>query len=161
MKNLSLLALASLMAISFSAAATAEGGMHMKGKHKGMLKLMDVNGDGTVDKAEFKDFHDQNFSGADKNRDGNLDAAEFVVFQKIMQEQHEKAKAMAKKKKAQKHFDKMDANGDGKISKAEFEAKSDRRFIRMDHNDDGVLNKEDRAKKMHKMKKNHRMGDRN
>ena len=69
-----------------------------------------------------------------------------------MKEQRKKAKEMMMQKKIQKHFEKMDANGDGKVSKAEFDAKGERGFIRMDQNDDGVLNMKDRKEKMHRMK---------
>ncbi|MCK5424131.1 MAG: EF-hand domain-containing protein [Emcibacter sp.] len=176
MNKLSLVTLASVAAMSLSTVAFAQeeevhiikmkgdhkmmemmGGhrmMKMKGKkHHMMYLLMDTDEDGSVTAKEFNDFRAENFSKADKNGDGNLNAEEFSELRKIKKELHKKAMKMAKKKKAQKHFGKLDADGDGKISKAEFDAKGERSFIRMDHNDDGVLNKKDRRKKMHVIKK--------
>jgi len=155
MQKINLVTIASLTVLSFSSSAFAEEKMHMmnmKGMHHMMMTMMDTNEDGSVSQEEFQAFRSKNFSGADKNRNGSLDAKEFAALAKMMKEQHKKAMEMAKKKKMQKHFDKIDTNGDGKISKAEFDAKGDRSFIRMDGNDDGVLNKKDRKGMMHKMK---------
>lgn len=162
MNKLSLITLASVVAMSFSTVAFTQekeieiimkGDHNMMGKHHMMHMLMDTDDDGSVTAKEFKDFRAKNFAKADKNGDGSLNAEEFAELGAIKKEQHKKSVEMAKKKKAQKHFSKLDADGDGKISKAEFDAKGDRSFTRMDHNDDGVLNKKDRHKKMHKMKK--------
>lgn len=156
MKKISFIALASVVAVSFSVAAFAGDHMRMKGMKAGhhmMHEMMDANGDGSVSTQEFQAFRGQNFSKADKNGDGNLDAVEFDALGNIMKEQRAQAMEMAKKKKAQKRFNKLDDNGDGKISRAEFDAKGERSFIRMDQNDDGQLDQADRHKKMHKMKK--------
>lgn len=130
-------------------------GMHKKHmKHKVMMHIMDKNKDGSISKEEFEDHRNEFFRAADKNRDGNLSEKDFEKLQKKMKEAHEKAreeiKAAHKKAMKKKHFDKLDADGDGKISKEEFDAKGMRKFIRMDHNDDGELNKADRHKKMKK-----------
>ena len=182
MNKLSLITLASVVAMSFSTVTVAQEEeieiimkgdhkmMKMKGdhrmkwkmrgkKHHMMHLLMDADGDGSVTAEEFKDFRAKNFAKADKNGDGSLNGAEFAELAKIKKELHKKAKEMAKKKKAKKYFGKLDADGDGKISKAEFDAKGERSFIRMDHNDDGVLNKKDRRKKMHKVIKMEKMAD--
>lgn len=156
MNKYSLAALASIAALSISGAAFAEGGKHkhgmMGGKHM-MHQMMDTNADGSVSNEEFKAFRAKNFADADANGDGSLNGQEFEALGKIMKEKHKAAKKMAKQKKAQKHFNKLDADGDGNISRAEFDAKGERSFIRMDNNEDGVLNKEDRPKKMRKLKK--------
>lgn len=156
MKKLPLVTMAAIMALSFSANSFAKGGKHMKhmkGSHHVMHKLMDGDGDGSVSRDEFQAFRAQNFAAADKNGDGSLDDQEFAALAKNMAEKRKKAMEMAKLKRAEKHFGKLDADGDGKISQAEFDAKGERSFIRMDQNDDGLLNKADRKKKMHKMKK--------
>ncbi len=155
MKKILLVTVASLAAVSFSFPAFAGDKMHkmkMKGAHM-MHKMMDADKDGSVSAEEFKAFRNQKFADADKNNDGNIDAGEYEAHSKAMAEQRKKAMEMAKKKKTKKHFDKMDADGDGKISKAEFDAKGERSFIRMDKNDDGVLNKDDRSYGKDKMKK--------
>jgi len=165
MNKLPFIALISLATLSVSSGAFAQANMQdrmndkrmgmdkMRGQHHMMHMMMDANQDGSVSQEEFQSFRSKNFSGADKNGDKALTQDEFMALAKQMQEQRKKAKEMAKQKKMQKQFQKLDANGDGKISKEEFDAKGERSFIRMDHNDDGVLNKEDRQKKMRKMKK--------
>lgn len=179
MKKLSLVTLASVATMSFSTAAFAgeekKHDMKMKGdhhimkmkgdhhkmkkkhKHHAMYILMDKDGNGAVSAKEFKDFRAGVFAKADKNSDGNLNAEEFAGLAKIKKVLHKKAMKMVKQKKAQKRFSKVDADGDGTISKAEFDAKGDSSFTRMDKNDDGVLNKKDRYKGKQKMKKTQKM----
>ena len=66
-------------------------------------------------------------------RAGNLDQARFA---EIMTE------------RAGSHFDRLDADGDGMISREEFlaatENRVERQFARMDRNDDGLITREDR-----------------
>ncbi len=155
MKKTLFVTVASIAAISFSSSVYAGDKMHkmkMKGAHM-MHEMMDADKDGSVSAEEFKAFRSQKFADADKNNDGNLDAGEYEALSKVMAEKRKKAMEMAKKKKAKKHFDKMDTDGDGKISKAEFDAKGERGFIRMDKNDDGMLNMDDRSYGKDKMKK--------
>lgn len=164
MKKLSFIALASVTVVSFSFTAFAEEKMstkRMRGGHNMMHKLMDTDGDGSVSTQEFQAYQNQIFSDTDKNGDGSIDAKEFAEFSRIMKEQRKQAMEQAKQERAQKYFTKLDADGDGKISKAEFDAKGKRRFIRMDRNDDGVLNKDDRSRQRHQMKKNHKRDGRN
>ena len=42
-----------------------------------------------------------------------------------------------------KHFEKIDANGDGKVTKAEHTKAAEERFARMDANKDGVLTEDE------------------
>lgn len=177
MKKISVITLASVVALSVMSTAFADGKkqemkhmmkmgsgsmMKMKGGHM-MQQLMDGDKDGTITQEEFNSFRGKNFFDADKNRNKSLTLKEFAVMAKNMEEQRKKAMAMAKEKAKQvrlkKHFDKLDADGDGKVSLAEFEAKGNRKFIRMDNNDDGVLNMADHKGKMKKMrmKKQHKM----
>jgi len=165
MNKISLIAMALVATLSFISAVFAGDKTEMKKKHmknmtghhymmkgKGaMHMLMDADQNGTVSAQEFKDFRGQNFSAADKNKDGNLDAEEFSGLSKITAEQRKKAREMAKQKKVKKHFGKMDADGDGKISRDEYDAKGERGFMRMDKNNDGALNKEDRGERKHKL----------
>jgi Ca2+-binding EF-hand superfamily protein len=43
-------------------------------------------------------------------------------------------------------FDRMDADKDGKVTKAEFEAAGDKMFQRMDKNGDGIIEKDEMQK---------------
>jgi hypothetical protein len=49
-----------------------------------------------------------------------------------------------------KHFEKIDTNGDGKVSKAEHTKAADERFARMDANKDGVLSQDEMPGRGHK-----------
>ncbi len=66
-------------------------------------------------------------------------------------------------KKSEEHFTRLDANGDGTISKEEFLAgmadaeRADRSFDRFDVNKDGKIDLADKAEAGHKIKK--RLGD--
>lgn len=51
--------------------------------------------------------------------------------------------AMAKPGGKGKHFEKMDTNGDGVVSREEFDAKHDEMFSKMDANGDGNVTKEE------------------
>jgi len=138
----------------FISGALAGGKKHMKHHtmHHMMNILMDTNKDGTVSSQEFQDFKGRNFAAADQNNDGFLNPEEFAALSKIKKEQRKKAMEMAKKKKAKKRFGEMDSDGDGKISKAEYDAKGAQGFNLMDLNKDGALSKNEHGKKMHKMK---------
>jgi len=72
------------------------------GKH-GMMKQMDTNGDGAVDKKEFlaaaTKRAEKHFARMDLNKDGVLDKKDHAA-----------------------HFDRLDSNHDGNISRAEFTA---------------------------------------
>lgn len=71
-------------------------------------------------------------------RAGNLDQARFA---EIMTE------------RAEARFDRLDADGDGMISREEFlaamESRVERQFARMDRNEDGKITREDRPRGWH------------
>jgi len=101
------------------------------------FKEMDSNGDDAITKAEFDAFHTKHFQDIDSNGDGKLTREEMRDGHK---EKREKAKGSrfeeadadhdnsisreeAKKlPRLSKHFDKIDANKDGKLERQELEA---------------------------------------
>ncbi len=160
MKKTSLIIVVSLAVLSLSTVVQSQermGKKHMKGDFHMMNLLMDADKDGSVSHEEFKAFRTNTFNSADQNGDGKLNVQEMAELSSIMKAQKAKAMEMAQKKReakrAEKHFNKLDADDNGEVSREEFDAKGERGFIRMDHNDDGFLNKDDRQKKMYKMKK--------
>ncbi len=158
MKTLSLITMASIVALSFSTVAFAEDKKHskrMSGGHHMMAKKMDTNKDGSVSREEFQAHQNKRFAGVDGNNDKSLTLEEFAAHAEKMKEERKKAIEKAKQARMKKMFDALDANGDGKVSQAEFDAKGDRTFIRMDNNDDGVLNKDDHKRKMMQRHKRH------
>ncbi|MCF8475191.1 MAG: EF-hand domain-containing protein [Emcibacter sp.] len=160
MKYLLLVSCVSVTAIFFSSSVFAGEKWTMPrkgGEHLAMLELMDADNDGTVSDQEFRNFGDNVFMSADKNSDGSLDDQEFVTFSNIMEEKHMAAMEKVKQSRLKKHFEKLDTDKNGKISRAEFDAKQDMKFNHMDHNEDGHLTKEDHKKMMDKKKKMHEM----
>ncbi len=105
---------------------------------------MDVNKDGYLDRADMQVRMTQQraefFKGADANQDGRVTRDEFIVEQgargaERREKRTEHAQAAGKQKPARqapteqqqiefagKAFDKMDANKDGALTKAEFDA---------------------------------------
>ncbi|MFN4355931.1 EF-hand domain-containing protein [Parvibaculum sp.] len=78
------------------------------------------------------------FEKADANSDGALTLEEMQAAKK----HHGKTDAKRDGKKDGKrgdHFSRLDADGDGRISKAEFLASADRMFERLDRNSDGKI----------------------
>lgn len=176
MKLLSLITVASLvtfsyvtMALSTAAFAGDKKPIHKRGgdRHE-MVKKMDTNKDGSISKQEFQAQHSAKFAGFDTNNDKSVSLEEFKAHMAKMQEERKKAMAAkraarmkAKEAKQQermkKAFEGFDANGDGRISEAEYTARGERTFIRMDRNDDGVVNKDDHRRKMKQMHKKREM----
>ena len=73
----------------------------------------DLNQDGQVTKAEFTEAAKAHFIAADADSDGFLTEDERNAFREVK-----------KAKRKDKHFDKLDANGDGAISREEMDAAS-------------------------------------
>ncbi|WP_321392340.1 EF-hand domain-containing protein [Emcibacter sp.] len=113
------------------------------GKHGSMgmfRELMDADGDGNISKQEIAKFHEDRINQADRNKDGSLSLEEFDVMQEALMEE-------AKKLHLKKKFDRLDANGDGRVSAEEMTAHHGMMFDRMDRNDDGMIGPDDRPHK--------------
>lgn len=107
-----------------------------------MMARVDTNGDGLISKAENRAMVEARFARMDADKDGTVEAGE---GRKSMGKGKGKWKrsgegrgpggpggpAMAMKK--------ADTNGDGAISKAEFDAMSAQRFAKLDTNKDGKI----------------------
>ena len=96
------------------------------------LDRVDADKDGAVSRAEAEIFRQSRFSSADANRDGVLTEAEAIA--------HAQRRAV---EMATKIFARMDANGDGRVLRSEFDTISgqrlDRVFRRFDGNGDGLI----------------------
>jgi Ca2+-binding EF-hand superfamily protein len=95
---------------------------------------LDKDGDGKVTKAEAEAGHKAKFEQIDANKDGVVDAAEIAAYQAA-----NKAGAGRKSPRVLR----MDADGDGKVTVAEFGAGHVGWFERMDGNGDGVVTLEE------------------
>lgn len=129
-KILATLGLVSLFTVTTASAnsfCSKHQGHQQQNRDAKLFQQMDSNHDGVVFWQEAQQNRQQNFEAADADHDGILSLQEF--------------KEMKEKKRAarlQKKWQKMDANGDGSVSKEEF---INRSFIfnRLDRNHDGWI----------------------
>ncbi|MGI9371728.1 MAG: EF-hand domain-containing protein, partial [Hyphomicrobiales bacterium] len=92
------------------------------------FKRVDANNDGTVSREEMLTRTTKRFERIDTDKDGKITEAE--LLQKIKRNPEKRSKRMMKR---------MDGNGDGAISRAEFDARANKRFDRVDANKDGAI----------------------
>jgi Ca2+-binding EF-hand superfamily protein len=166
--------LATAMFAGIAAPAFAAGddgaGRHAKRAER-MIETFDADGDGSVTAIEIKDHRTATFASVDADSNGLLSQEEFDMLRQIRDAKREEArkemtenmgagqgmgkgmghgKGMGKGKNGEgrgPNFGRMDANGDGSVSLAEFTANSDRMFARLDRNSDGVVTTADFQKK--------------
>jgi Ca2+-binding EF-hand superfamily protein len=115
-----------LAASAFGLAMTLAAGAHAQ------MQSPDANGDGVISKAEQAGASEARFKRMDMNGDGVIDAGELARIKAFIGQRSPQMATM---------MDRLDANGDGKITHAEFMASSEARFARMDANHDGKLDK--------------------
>ncbi|MBB34016.1 MAG: hypothetical protein CME88_13115 [Hirschia sp.] len=101
----------------------------MAAKH---IARFDTDGDGKVSEAEVEAFKAARFAEADANGDSKVTADELHAF-------HEAEKARREAERRAAFFARMDADGDGTLSEAEFVTIKPGRFDRMDRDDDGFI----------------------
>ena len=131
------------------AGATGKGeGKERQGRKWTRIMKMDGNQDGRVTMDEVQDKHrtriEKAFSTGDLNQDGLLDRTELKALKKA---RHGAKKARRKGAKHHakkgKRFARMDADGDGLLSRAEMTQglakKANRIFKRLDTNADGAI----------------------
>ena len=135
--GLTVLALASAATI---AVAAPEGHPH-RGAMMERLKAADTNGDGLISRAEAAALPRlaERFDQLDANRDGQVSVEEL----KAARGKHRGHGGMVKH---------LDADGDGKVSKAEALTAAEKRFDRVDGNKDGFITREEAqaARKSHR-----------
>lgn len=150
-------AMASLFAITaaapaFSAPDTAKHDPVKREKRiNRMIKRTDTNGDGKVSRAEMAAALAATFDVLDRNGDGRLTKSELANRKGVYKAHREQAKASGQRskrvirmpKRVEKHFEKIDANHDGAITKVELRQVAERMFLRRDKNGDGYISMAD------------------
>ena len=142
--NIKRLALLTVAASTLATAAYAAG-------PGGFLKGADLNKDGTIDQTEFQTTRDKWFAELDTSKDGFVTADELKAFGDKMhaewaKKHGDKADAGKAEKMQRKHgdfsqriLDRVDADKDGKISKAEADAEGAKLFAKLDDNSNGKI----------------------
>lgn len=97
-----------------------------------MLDRFDTDKDGKITKAEIKAFQDKALADYDADKDGKLTLEEFQgVWSEFM------------RNRMVRQFQRLDADGDAKVTMDEIRIPMDRMMTYMDHNNDGVISKDD------------------
>eukprot|EP01035_Chromulina_nebulosa_P011478 gene11478-15343_t len=154
-KTLVAAGLAAILAVTAAAPALAAGdpAKHQKRIHR-MIRHADSNRDGRVSLAEMDAALTASFAVLDTNHDGVLSKAEIANRRDTYKAHRQQLKAERKSgqrvagvvkipKAVGKHFARIDANGDGVISRSELASVAERVFKRRDHNGDGVISAAD------------------
>lgn len=139
LKTIALGTLAATLATSVAGIALA-GGLDSKGwgpkgwGHEGgprgghMIEMFDQNGDGSITQDEVNASVAERFAQADADKDGRVTLDEFKTY-RLAEMQPMKVRA----------FQRIDRDGDGKVTRAEFDRVSERMFSRLDRDGDGGL----------------------
>ncbi|MBZ9678718.1 EF-hand domain-containing protein [Mesorhizobium sp. ES1-1] len=112
-------------------ACAADGGA------RELFRRIDTNGDRKLAFSEIQAARAQMFDRIDANRNGQLDAGEVrAAVERVKSKRDFQATQLAG---LQTQADRMDRNGDGRISRDEFAAFIPDRLLRADTNGDGAL----------------------
>jgi len=127
-------------------AAQAQAAPH---EHSAFIADYDLDKDGKVTAAEFKTVRDQRYAATDANKDGTVDEAEYVEEYRVRLEAQLAASSDSAERKEEQRvrqirqahvrFGVLDADKDGKISQAEYDASGQRAFAEQDGDGDGVI----------------------
>ena len=102
---------------------------HGEGRPQGRMGWMDTDRDGAIERSELGVRQAERLHGADKNGDGVLsrEEVEAMVLNQIAE------------RRARRMMNRLDVDGDGKVTLAEIDRMRDKRFAVMDLNDDGRI----------------------
>lgn len=100
-----------------------------------LIREADTNGDGSISKDEFLARRSAAFDNLDADASGTLTEPEFEL-----------AVSERVKRFSDRAFRKVDADGDGQISRSEWEQNPPRAFDKLDRNADGMLSPDERQR---------------
>ena len=121
-----------LALVAGTAMAVAQDGAPDGGWRGGFFRQLDTNKDGKIERTEVVAWSEARFKGLDTAGDGALTKEQYVdaMIAKI-------------RPRLEQRFDKLDADKDGKVTAAEFEAPALARFDRRDTGKTGALSIDD------------------
>ena len=121
-----------LLALVAGTAMAAAQGAPDGGWRGGFFRQLDTNKDGKIERTEVQAWSDARFKALDTAGDGAL-----------TKEQYVDAMIAQIRPRLEQRFDKLDANKDGKVTAAEFDAPALARFDRRDTGKTGALSIDD------------------
>lgn len=152
MKTALVAALAGVFAVTAAAPSFAAKDPDKQEKRiNRLIKRADLNGDGKISQSEMSRGIAVTFSKLDTDGDGALSASEISGAKAVLKAERKRAKSAGTgvqfvkfpAKRINKHFDAIDANGDGALSKGEIEKVAMQMFDRRDKNNDGYISAAD------------------
>jgi len=114
-----------------------------------MLQRLDLNRDGVISQAEARAAAAIRFLRWDGDGDGAVTeaemraAAEWRVRERAQKRSGQAVDSGRIERRLAKRFARMDANGDGRVERAEFERLRARRFARLDQDGDGGVSRDE------------------
>ncbi|MGE0151385.1 MAG: EF-hand domain-containing protein [Reyranellaceae bacterium] len=139
-------AVVSALALTSGMVLARSGGSHGGGHGDRGFSRIDTDGDGAISKVEFEASRDKMFQKLDANSDGAFTKEEATASAEAWRKKAAEAGRTASpereakhKERAEKMFNDLDLDKDGKISKAEFNAAGEKLFARFDTNGDGKI----------------------
>lgn len=123
------------MRAGFQHAMWSRHGRH--GNRGGMLARADANHDGNITRDEFLARPEQMFDRLDKDHNGTISSAELQQIRADGEQRREQFREHRDQMRADRGH--MDANRDGLISRAEYDAMGASMFQRLDTNGDGRI----------------------
>ncbi|AGY92813.1 hypothetical protein SPICUR_09470 [Spiribacter curvatus] len=113
------------------------------------LGVWDLNGDGTATLEELETMRGRVFNSFDRNGDGVLDASEYEAFDAAREGDvagyEGEARELMERITDGMSLPASDANGDGRVQRAEFINGTETWLDDLDRNDDGVITADDLA----------------
>ena len=103
------------------------------GRDRGAKRLakIDLDGNGSISQEEFLGMTKDRFNKIDADKNGEISVDEMM----------ERMQRQRLEKRAKRRLERMDINGDGKVTLDELENRAKKRFAMMDRNDDGAIEK--------------------
>ena len=129
MKTIIAAALATGFVMGGGMIAQAQGSGDGHGNH---FAKIDTNGDGTLSQSELAAAQAARFAEIDTNQDGYLSTDEIRTH-------HEAKRGARRAQRQERMMKRIDTDGNGLISRAEFEARPKRGLMRADTNGDGAI----------------------
>ena len=155
MKTASLITSAAILGLSISGVGLAmaqdgprnpgshsRGGPGMFGPHHPPLAQLDMDNDGNITKAELEAHEATMFAEMDQDQSGDVTAEELAAHHEAKREQMRRQREA---RMEQAMLDRLDTDGDGVISRAEFTDRPNPMFDRLDEDGDGVITEAERA----------------